>query len=47
MAGTPTEDGLPVPGGVSARLWEECELEAYRALDHPFVVGLGLGVLPK
>jgi hypothetical protein len=32
---------------VSERLWKESELEVFRALEHPFVVGMGLGVLPR
>lgn len=46
-ASDPDPLGLPIPGGISERLWQDCQLEAYRALQHPFVVALGLGVLAK
>ncbi|GBF95200.1 phosphomethylpyrimidine kinase [Raphidocelis subcapitata] len=47
MAHDPDPAGLPLPGGVSERLWGECQLEAFRALQHPFVLALGLGTLPR
>lgn len=43
----PDPHGLPVPGGLSERLWQDSQLEAYRALQHPFVIALGLGVLAR
>jgi hypothetical protein len=44
---TPSTDGLPVRGGVSERLWFDAQDAAYRALQHPFIVALGLGTLPR
>jgi hypothetical protein len=46
-ASDPPSGGLPIPGGVSARLWRDSQLEVFRALHHPFVMALGLGVLPR
>jgi hypothetical protein len=45
--GDPPAGGLPIPGGVSERLWRDAALEAYQALHHPFVAALGHGVLPR
>jgi thiaminase len=47
MALDPDPAGLPVPGGVSERLWSVCQIEAYRALQHPFVLALGQGTLAR
>lgn len=47
MAIDPDPRGLPIPGGVSERLWRDSQVAAFRALQHPFVVALGQGVLPR
>ena len=47
MASDPDPRGLPIPGGVSERLWRDSQVAAFRALQHPFVVALGQGVLPR
>ncbi|KAF8066297.1 TH1 [Scenedesmus sp. PABB004] len=39
--------GLPVPGGLSERLWRETAAEAAEALQHPFVLALAAGTLDR
>lgn len=39
--------GLPVPGGVSEQLWDDCQQEAQESLQHPFVLALAQGTLDR
>jgi hypothetical protein len=37
---------LPLPGGLSARLWRDTQAQVLQALHHPFVTALAHGTLP-
>ncbi|CAM9374486.1 unnamed protein product [Scytosiphon promiscuus] len=37
------DGGRDFPSGVSASLWEDCQLEALRSLHHPWTLGLATG----
>lgn len=39
--------GLPVPGGLSERLWNDTQAEVQQSLHHPFVTALAAGTLPR
>jgi hypothetical protein len=39
--------GLPVPGGLSERLWSDTQAEVMEALHHPFVQALAAGTLDR
>jgi hypothetical protein len=39
--------GLPVPGGLSERLWYDTQAEVMEALHHPFVQALAAGTLDR
>lgn len=39
--------GLPVPGGLSERLWNDSQAEVQQCLHHPFVAALAAGTLPR
>eukprot|EP00775_Hariotina_reticulata_P003373 gene3373-3648_t len=39
--------GLPVPGGLSERLWADCQQQALEALHHPFITALASGTMNR
>lgn len=46
-AGYDMFSGLPVPGGLSERLWLDTQPEVMEALHHPFVQALAAGTLDR
>ena len=41
------QEGEPLPGGLSDRLWQEGQSEAFASLHHPFVQALAQNTLPR